>query len=105
MAHRIIWLPQAAQDLQEISDYISQSSPAYADSMIARIIDAVEGLEQFPLMGQRVLDVRVKGVELRELSARPYRIIYRIKDERVVVLAIVHGARLLRKAMRGRRLG
>jgi toxin ParE1/3/4 len=105
MAHPIIWLPQAAEDLQEISDYIGQSSPAYADSMIERIINAVERLEQFPLMGHRVLDVRIKGVELRELSARPYRIVYRVRDDRVVVLAIVHGVRLLRTALRGRRRG
>jgi addiction module RelE/StbE family toxin len=104
MAHPIVWLPQAAEDLQEISDYIGQHSPAYADGMIERILDAVERLEQFPLMGHRVLDVRVKGIELRELAAPPYRIVYRVHDEHVVVLAIIHGARILRKAMRGRRL-
>jgi len=49
--------------------------------------------------------VRIKGVELREVSVRPYRVIYRLRDDCVVVLGIIHGARLLRKAIRGRRMG
>jgi plasmid stabilization system protein ParE len=49
MAHAIIWLLQAAQDLQGILDYISAQSPAYADLMIERILDAVEDLEKFPI--------------------------------------------------------
>ena len=44
MAHRIIWLPAAAQDLEEIFGFISQTSRAYADSLIERILSAVEGV-------------------------------------------------------------
>jgi plasmid stabilization system protein ParE len=61
MAHAIIWLLQAAQDLQGISDYISAQSPAYADLMIERILDAVEDLETFPNMGSRVTAARHKA--------------------------------------------
>ena len=104
MAHRIIWLPAAAEDLQEISDYVGQTSQAYADSLIERVLDAVERLVDFPRMGPVVRDVRVKGVELREISVRPYRVIYRLRSHRVIILGVVHGARLLRKAIRGRRM-
>ena len=103
MAHAIIWLPQAAQDLQGISDYIGGQSPAYADTMIDRILDAVEGLERFPNMGPRLSGMRKKGVELRQLVVRPFRIVYRVKYDRVIIVAVVHGARDLRKSMRGRR--
>lgn len=105
MAHAIIWLPEAAEDLQQISDFVAQTSPAYADSMIGRILDAVENLQPFPRIGHAVTEVRIKGVALRELAVPPYRVIYRLRDDRVVILAVIHGARLLRKAMRGRRLG
>jgi toxin ParE1/3/4 len=105
MAHAILWLPAAADDLEDISDYIGQRSPAYADAMIERILDAVDGLADFPTKGHPVADVRIAGVRLREVSVRPYRIIYRLRDERVVILAAIHGARLLRKALKGRRLG
>jgi plasmid stabilization system protein ParE len=105
MAHPIIWLPEAAEDLQQIFDFIAQTSPAYAGSMIGRVLDAVENLEQFPGMGHPVTEIRIKGVALRELSVPPYRVVYRLRDDRVIILAVVHGARQLRKAIRGRRLG
>ncbi len=105
MAHRIIWLPAAAQDLEEISDFVGQTSRAYADSLIERILVAVEQVGDFPRMGPVVRDVRIKGIQLREVSVRPYRVIYRLRDDCVVVLGVIHGARLLRKAIRGRRMG
>src|SRR5215210_7958135 len=103
MAHRITWLPAAAEDLQEISDYIGQTSRAYADGLIDRILDAVHGLARYPRRGPRVREVRIRGVELRETSVRPYRVIYRLRQDRVIVLGVIHGARLLRKAIRGRK--
>jgi plasmid stabilization system protein ParE len=105
MAHRIIWLPAAAQDLEEISNFISQTSRAYADSLVERILTVVEGLGDFPRRGPVVGDVRVRGVELREVSVRPYRVIYRLRGDSMVVLGVIHGARLVRKAIRGRRMG
>jgi len=33
--------------------------------------------------------------ELRELIVRPYRLIYSISDSQVVILHVIHGARLL----------
>ena len=103
MAHAIIWIPQAAQDLQGISDYIAAQSQAYADTMIERILDAVEDLKSFPRMAPVVTGVRTKGVELRQLSVPPFRVVYRLKYDRVIILGVIHGARDLRKAMRGRR--
>jgi plasmid stabilization system protein ParE len=54
-------------------------------------------------MGSRVTAVRYKGVPLRQLLVGPYRVIYRLKYDRVNILGVIHGARDLRKAMRGRR--
>lgn len=100
----VIWLKAAAQDLEDIWNYINSRSPAYASGMIGRIVQAVENLGHFPLMGHRVPDMKIKDVELREWVVHPYRIIYRVRDERVIILAVVHGARLLRRVMRGRPL-
>jgi toxin ParE1/3/4 len=72
--------------------------------MIDRIIDAVENLHPFPRMGHVVQDVRMKGVELREVSVRPYRVIYRLREDRIVIIAIVHGARRLRPSLKGHTL-
>jgi plasmid stabilization system protein ParE len=72
--------------------------------MIGRVADAVDDLARFPGMGHAVTDVRIKGVPLREISVRPYRVIYRLRHDRVIILAVIHGSRRLRKALRDRPL-
>lgn len=72
--------------------------------MVDRILHAIEDLSRFPRMGPVVPDVKLKGIELRERVVHPYRVIYRIKDNHLVVIAIIHGARLLGKSLRGRRM-
>jgi plasmid stabilization system protein ParE len=68
MAHPIIWLPEAAEDLQQIFDFVGQTSPAYSGSVIGRILDAVENLQQFPRMGHGVTEIRIKGVALSRVG-------------------------------------
>ena len=48
---RIIWSGPAVDDLEAIHEYISRDSVRYADSMIERILKAVDQLEQFPRIG------------------------------------------------------
>ena len=55
-------------------------------------------------MGARLRGVRIKGIELRQLVVPPFRVVYGLKYDRVIILGVIHGARDLRKAMRGRRL-
>lgn len=100
----VVWLPAAANDLEAISRYIGRQSETYASRMIDRVMDAIEDLRLFPRMGPAVPDVVIEGIELRERLVHPYRVVYRIRDEPVVILAIVHGARLLGEALRGRRM-
>ena len=101
----IIWLPAAAEDLREIHEFIGSQSQAYADAMIDRIIVAVEDLSRFPRKGHRVEEPGVRRMEVRQWVVHPYRVVYRIREQRVIVLAIIHGARkmgpLLRKRPKG----
>jgi addiction module RelE/StbE family toxin len=87
----IVWLPAAAEDLKEIHDYIGAQSQAYAGAVIDRIVAAIEDLSRFPRKGHRVADRSVRAMEVREWLVYPYRIVYRVRDEHVVVLAIIHG--------------
>jgi plasmid stabilization system protein ParE len=101
----IVWLPPAAEDLKEIHDYIGAQSQAYAGAMIDRIVAAIEDLSRFPRKGHRIDDPSVRGMEVREWVVHPYRVVYRIKYEHVVILAIVHGARELRRILEERPRG
>ena len=88
---KIRWTKQAANDLENIHAYIADDSEYYAQRFAARIIEAVDRLGRFPRMGKVVAEADDENI--RELLYRTYRIIYMIRDETVVVLAIVHGHR------------
>jgi plasmid stabilization system protein ParE len=42
MAHRIVWSRRAAQDLDSITDYIAADSPAYAGTVLKKIVKSDE---------------------------------------------------------------
>ena len=88
---KIRWTKQSADDLENIHAYIAADSEYYAQRFAARIIEAVERLGRFPRMGKVVAEADDENV--REFLYRAYRIIYMIREETVVVLAIVHGHR------------
>lgn len=61
--------------------------------MIERIFDCASQLENHPLRGAVVLEYDDDSI--REVLEAPYRIIYRVLENRVDVLAVVHAARAM----------
>jgi len=96
----IRWSPQAREDLTEITRFISRDSPAHAEAVLRKIEARVENLAVFPLTGHVVPEYGREN--LREVAVFNYRVIYRPRRDRINVIGVIHGARLLRKALRGR---
>ena len=48
--------PQAAQDLQEINDYLFAGNPDVADRLLTLITQKLDILARFPSMGSRLLN-------------------------------------------------
>ena len=92
---RLIWAPQAAEDLAAICTFIARDSEGYAREFAARVIGAVEMLVEFPEVGRRVPEFA--DPTLRELLHGHYRINYDVVDDAVHILTVHHGARLLRE--------
>lgn len=83
------WTERAVENLAGIADFISQHSTVYAEGVVVRITQQLEPLRTHPLMGKPAREAEDLGV--RELVVDAYRIFYRVEDEAVVLLAIVHG--------------
>ena len=86
---RIVWRPHARSDLLALYDWIAdRTDPGTALDYTARIEAHVAGLAQFPRRGTSRDDL-VPG-----LRTIPYRrrtvIAYRVLDESVEVLRLVH---------------
>ena len=90
---KVTWTDAARAQLQSIHDYIAADSAGYAKRLVERIIRRSEQLSSYPESGAIVLEFR--SPDVRELLEGPYRIIYRLRSDRVDVVAVVHGARLL----------
>jgi plasmid stabilization system protein ParE len=87
------WTERASKDALGIYDFIADQSEAYAESVYARLIVRPQQLEKFPDSGSIVPEYN--RADIRELFLHSFRIIYRILDEEVRVLTVIHGSRQL----------
>jgi len=90
----LVWTPHALTDLREIRGYIAADSPVNATRMVQRLIGRVGQLNVFARSGRKVPELDQD--DIRELIEAPYRVIYRIAQNHVEIMTVVHGARLLR---------
>lgn len=76
--------------LKAIHEYAAQNSKIYADRLIDRLTRRSEQIGSFPRSGRMVPEYRRE--DIREVIERPYRILYRIKEDQIYVLAVLHSA-------------
>ncbi len=90
MARRVAWTEPALDDLEAVAAYIARDSEHYSVAFVREIIEAAESLADMAERGHVVPELGEQAI--REVLVRPYRIVYRIESDRVLILAIVHGA-------------
>ena len=93
MAYEIRWSPRAADNLEDVCDYIAKDSEYYAALFAKKVNSVIKSIPQFPKAGRIVPEYRDDN--LREKIYENYRIVYRLKGEVVEIVAICHGAKLL----------
>ena len=86
----IIWRRVALRDLASIHDYIAQDNPAAATRVRATIRYAVAALSEHPYLGRAG---RVEGTGELIIGSFPYIVAYRVAEETVRVLAVIHTSR------------
>ncbi len=94
---KLRWTTQAVEDMEAIRKFIANDSDAYADLVVARLLESVERLEHFPRSGRIVPEL--SDPQLREIIEAPYRIVYRVRDETVEILTVFRASRLLPSAL------
>jgi len=88
---KIVWTEPAVEDLRELYAYIARDSEMYASGFVERIILAVERLLEHPKVGRVVPESNDDNI--RELLFQRYRIIYRLQNDNIELLSVIHGAR------------
>jgi len=86
---RVRWTLAAADDLEAISDYLARHLPAFANSTIQELYQAILTLRSIPNRGR---PGREEGTRELVLPRLPYIVVYRVKENDVEILHIYHGA-------------
>ncbi len=85
------WTEAALTDARAIETYIARHSARYAQGLIDRLFSRTESLADLPRLGAMVPEYDDEN--LRELFEDPCRIVYRILEQQIDVVAVVHAAR------------
>jgi toxin ParE1/3/4 len=93
----IIWTNPALEDLNDIAEYIALSNLLSAKKLVAKIFDRVERLEKFPESGKKPIELT--NLNYRGVVVNPCRIIYKIDNDKVIILHVMRQERDLRKLL------
>jgi toxin ParE1/3/4 len=63
--------------------------PEAAARLSTRIVTVVEALREYPYLGRVGVEPEIRELPI---SGSPYIVLYRVKDERVIISTIWHGA-------------
>jgi len=93
MAFKLEWSEEALEDMESIANYIEKDSPIYAKSVVSKFFEKAELLQEFPELGRKVPEMN--STQIREIFVYSYRLIYKIKNKKILFIAVVHGKRLI----------
>lgn len=93
MTHEVLIPPKVAAEIEAIGDYIAQDNPGAAKRVMEALYRRCLSLDLFPERG------RSYGNRYRAVNEGRYVVIYRVQPRRVVVVAVMHGARDIKRIL------
>ena len=83
----ISWSPRAIEHLTHLRSYIARDNPKAANRIAGTLLKAVERLAELPNLGR---PGRVAGTRELVVPGTPYVIPYRLRGDRLEVIAVFH---------------
>jgi toxin ParE1/3/4 len=83
----IVWSPRAIEHLAHLRAYIARDNPKAANRVANALLEAVERLAKLPSLGR---PGRVAGTRELIVPGTPYVIPYRLRGDRLEVVAVFH---------------
>jgi len=104
-SYRVEWADVARRDLDEICAHISKDSLTAALRLADRIEERAAALESMPYRGRVPPELERFRLQIyRELLITPFRLVYRVYGDKVVVLGVFDGRRNLEDVLLARLL-
>jgi toxin ParE1/3/4 len=92
---KVVFTAPALADLDEILAYTTENYPQLITALETRIRTTIARIREWP-QSARIFEER-PGVRVVPLARYPYRIFYRIDEDRIEILHIHHSSRDLWK--------
>jgi plasmid stabilization system protein ParE len=83
----IVWSPRAIEHLTHLRTFIARDNPTAANRIGGTLLAAVERLAKLPNLGR---PGRVAGTRELVVPGTPYVIPYRLRSDRLEVVAVFH---------------
>ena len=95
MQYKIVYSPEALQDLDDIGDYIAEelSSPNAAFKLLSEIIASIDLLKLHPLMGANISAIADITSDIRFLVVKNYLVFYRFNKNTIYIDRIIYSRR------------
>lgn len=105
-AFEITWTRAAITDLDLIIEYVAQSSGhGRAVKLYEKLRGTVDNLRKLPDRGRVVPELSLVAIrEFREVIDRPYRIVFRIDENKIILVGILDARRDLESLLVDRAL-
>lgn len=107
MRLEVVLTADAERDLEDLYGYVTErDSRARADYVLDRLLEVAESLAEQPGRGAQPKELRSVGIhEYRQVYCKPYRLIYRVMEQRVVIFLVADGRRDMQSLLSRRLLG
>jgi addiction module RelE/StbE family toxin len=101
--YQVLWTHTAQQDLTEIIEYIAQDSIGDALAILQKLQTKAALLFTLPNRGRVVPELLHTGIsQYRELVSAPWRIVCRVDNKQVLIMAVLDSRRDLQTVLLGR---
>ncbi len=92
--YRVLWTPTATRDLESIVDFMVRDNVNAAIQVLDKIRKVASKLQAMPNRGRIVPELEEFGLRIyREILTPPWRIIYKVSDPKVYVMAVIDSRR------------
>jgi toxin ParE1/3/4 len=94
---RVAWTRRSTLRLRQILEHIARDQPENATRFVNQLIKRGDSVGELPLRGRIVPEYEDESI--REIFEAAYRIIYKVRFDRVDILTVRHGSQVLPDAV------
>ncbi|MCR4320386.1 MAG: type II toxin-antitoxin system RelE/ParE family toxin [Candidatus Brocadiaceae bacterium] len=89
MKYKVIVMPEAEDDLKEAFSWYEDNRTGLGHDFLLQVDAGINFIKRNP----DVHPIEYKGTKKHLIKRFPYKIIYLVEEEKIVILAVIHGKR------------